>query len=358
MTSSSSNIIKKRESNFELLRIISMMMIVTLHLLFNEGILNLDALSSNYILGWSLESLFIVASNIYVLISGYFLINSHFSFKKVLKIWLSVLVYSYGISFILYFFKNDFGLVYQGSNIKLCMFPVLLGEYWFVTCYLLLFMLSPFLNTLIKNLKKNEYRNLLILLSIVFVLLKFFFPETYTFDKTGGYGIIWFIVLYFFSGYIRLHYESKLNKYVYLFGFILGSALTFICKMLFTDSKVMLLNSYSNALYNYNAPFVLFASLCLFLFFREIRIKNETVSKFINKISTATFGVYLIHEQFFARTAIWQMVNIDNNKYLILYVILYVLLIYTVCTIIELIRLFIEKIFFKGIESLRKEKVK
>lgn len=341
-------IIKKRESNFELLRIISMLMIVTLHLLSNEGILSCEVLSREYLFGWSLESLFIVASNIYVLISGYFLINSHFSFKKVIKIWLSVLVYSYGISFILYFFKDALCLTYSNANIKLCLFPVTLGEYWFVTCYLLLFIISPFLNVLVKNLKKEEFRNMLLILTIVFVLLKFFLPETYTFDKTGGYGIIWFIILYLFSGYIRLHYNLNLNKYVYLFGWFICSVLTFFIKVVFEEYNNPLLQSYSNAAYNYNAPLVLLASLCLFLFFKEIRIKNETASKFINKIATASFGVYLIHEQFFARTALWN--SISFNKTHLYNIFLWALIIYTGCTIIELIRLAIEKLFFKLIK--------
>ena len=118
------------------------------------------------------------------------------------------------------------------NNIKLCLFPVTFGEYWFVTCYLLLFILSPFLNILVKNLKKEDYKKLLMILTIVFVFLKFFIPETFTFDKTSGYGIIWFIILYLFSGYIRLHYVSNINKYVYLLGWFICSVFTFGIKII------------------------------------------------------------------------------------------------------------------------------
>lgn len=330
-----------RESNFELLRIVSMLMIVTLHLLSNEGILSLPIGDSNYNLGWILESFFIVAANVYVLISGYFSVKSKFSFKKVIKLWLTVLFYSYGITFLLYFFKSNFNLVYSLSHLKLVAFPVIFGEYWFVTIYMLLFLISPFLNVLVNNLEKKDYKRMLIILTIAMVLIKVILPTSFVFDKTGGYGIAWFIMLYLYAGYIRLHYDLKINKYIYLLTYILSSSII-ACIKIFVGSMAIEnenLNNFVGPLYDYNHILVLISSLCLFLFFKELKIKNN---KFINLISSATFGVYLIHEQFFARNVIWhnlvKVYNVLDSKYILLYIIVSVLVVYTCCTIIELLR--------------------
>lgn len=86
---------KKRLYHIESLRIVSMLMIITLHLLVFSGLLDTYknfSLTSLFI--WGLESLCFIAVNCYVLISGYFLVDSSFKFKKLFKIWIEVFFYS------------------------------------------------------------------------------------------------------------------------------------------------------------------------------------------------------------------------------------------------------------------------
>lgn len=62
----------KRNSGIDLLRIISMIMIVTLHLLGHGGILNnLEPFTSGHYSAWTLEIIAYCAVNCYALISGY-----------------------------------------------------------------------------------------------------------------------------------------------------------------------------------------------------------------------------------------------------------------------------------------------
>ncbi|EOU1923475.1 hypothetical protein DMN38_09310, partial [Clostridium perfringens] len=90
----------KRESNFELLRIISMFMIVVLHVLNHGGIYKSTNIYSNdFIIVNLIESLSIVGVNCFVLISGYFGINSRFSFRKCMKIYIQVIFYSIIINY-------------------------------------------------------------------------------------------------------------------------------------------------------------------------------------------------------------------------------------------------------------------
>ena len=70
---------KTRESNIELLRIISMIMVVVLHFFYHGEILRWTTVeSSGYLTYWSVEALAFVAVNVFVLISGYFLCLSRF----------------------------------------------------------------------------------------------------------------------------------------------------------------------------------------------------------------------------------------------------------------------------------------
>ena len=70
----------KRLANVELLRVVAMLMVVMLHYLGKGELLPVKNLHMNLTgyLAWILESLSIVAVNVYVLISGYFLVESEF----------------------------------------------------------------------------------------------------------------------------------------------------------------------------------------------------------------------------------------------------------------------------------------
>lgn len=92
---------KVRNSNFEILRIIAMLLIIAGHLTFQSGILNTD--SNNKFFAVILGSGLGVADNIFVLISAYFLTNIKFSTKRILKIYLEVWTYTVPITIIMLF---------------------------------------------------------------------------------------------------------------------------------------------------------------------------------------------------------------------------------------------------------------
>ena len=103
----------ERKYNLDLLRILSMLFIVSLHYLGVGGAFynitdgNTELLTYNYGIASLLEALSIVGVNCFVLISGYFLVNSSFKIKKALHIYLTTLFYSV-IFFIAYVIGKRF----------------------------------------------------------------------------------------------------------------------------------------------------------------------------------------------------------------------------------------------------------
>ncbi len=71
---------RKREANYELLRITAMFMVVCLHYLSHAGALTVpgESAGGTQILGDFLEALCIVAVNVYVLITGWFQSQAEF----------------------------------------------------------------------------------------------------------------------------------------------------------------------------------------------------------------------------------------------------------------------------------------
>ena len=90
-----------RNYGIDLLRIVSMLMVVILHVLGQGGVLKTSApLSVGYEIAWFLEIMCYCAVNCYALISGYVGVGSKFKYSNIVNIWLQVIWYSVGIAFV------------------------------------------------------------------------------------------------------------------------------------------------------------------------------------------------------------------------------------------------------------------
>ena len=85
----------KRNTNIEILRIISMYLIILGHSIGHSH-LNACHNSANALIINAIKIITIPATNIFVLISSYFLIDSHFKIKRICSLWLQVLFFSMG----------------------------------------------------------------------------------------------------------------------------------------------------------------------------------------------------------------------------------------------------------------------
>ena len=335
---------KKRNIGLDSLRIISMIMIVFLHYLGKGGLLDIKNTSNTYhVIYYFIEALCIISVNCYVLISGYFLIKSKFKWKKVLQLWLETLFYSISI----YFIIVVLGLKELDiKGIVKSLFPIITKEYWFIYIYIIMYILSPFLNKLINNINKKEYQKLLIILIICFSIISML-PDAYTLDSSHGYGIIWFICLYLIAGYIRIYdipNKLKLNKsfYFLLIYFIFGIIVTI--GMLASDIIGNYLGkvTFRDKFISYNNIFILIESIALFMYFKQLDIKSSKLIKVIEFIAPLTLAVYLIHEQSQLRTVLYNKILHTeicyHNPYGIFIAIGSVIAVFITCIIIEFIR--------------------
>lgn len=327
---------KERNIGLDILRILSMFMILILHLLGKSGMLVKENNNQAYYLIYNLmEALSIVAVNCYVLISGYFLIKSEFKWKKVCTLWKETLFYSIFVFIATTIVTKEFSLVLL---IKSC-FPILTREYWFINTYLLMYILSPFINKLIYALKKDELKKLIIILIIAFSIWSIL-PKHYVFDSTGGYGIVWFVCLYIISAYIRLYLENmELKASICELAYLATAVLiTVIMVILDNIGKGTLKEKFLE----YNNFLVLIESLSLFMVFRNLKVERKSFIKIIEFVSPLTLAVYLIHEQYgLSNILYYNILNMKkcyNNNYSIFIIIGYAILIFTICIFIEYIR--------------------
>ena len=86
--------VNKKEIKFEILRIISMVMIIVTHYSGHGGLANIETMSINKLIGIFLTISGNVGVNLFVFISGFFLYKSKFKVKKLIKLELEILFYS------------------------------------------------------------------------------------------------------------------------------------------------------------------------------------------------------------------------------------------------------------------------
>lgn len=142
-----------RNSNHEIMRIISMFMIVLGHILLFGGLLESSNQNVRYVCNL-IEFILIVHVNSYILVSEYYQSNS--SFKKA-KLWKIINAsWFYRIVIMLAFLTLGLISIPKQQFIK-DIFPIMMKDYWYVKLYILLYCLSPFINKMIDSFNKYEY---------------------------------------------------------------------------------------------------------------------------------------------------------------------------------------------------------
>jgi hypothetical protein len=218
------------------------------------------------------------------------------------------------------------------------MFPVIHGEFWFGTVYIALYLLSPFMNMLIKAINYKQHLSLCGVLFLIISVIPSIFPFAgNTIGTNEGYSLIWFIFLYLTAALIRMH-PITVKKRMLALGYIVMSLMVALSK--FVSGIGQLWN-----LYKYTSILVFVASLCLFMLFLQIDVKNQWPQKLIRSISSCTFGVFLIHSQYNIRENwLWSNVVMASSSVNLpswlfcLYIIVWVLIIYIGCTLLEYLR--------------------
>ncbi len=334
---------KKRQSNIELLRIISMLMIVGLHYLDKGSVLpkTTSYFTLNGYVAWGFEAFFFSSVNVFFLISGYFSLDRKFDAKKILRFWLQIVTYSLGLGIIACIIglrSFDIYVLFQ------YIFPIVTNHYWFATVYFILFVISPLISAGVNAIDQKTLKWVIGLLLVFTSFAKTFIPMLLATDNKG-YDAIWMLAVFLTGMYLKKYGLKEKSKGFYFGIYILGSLVMFlsliVIKALYT--KRGMLEDFISYGYSYNFLFCYIASVALFIGFLKIKEFNGKKAAFINKIAGATFGVYLFHEHMDVRYLWPEAFDCSDavNKPLplfILHMLLTVLVIFALGTFIEMFR--------------------
>lgn len=298
-----------RMGNLDMLRSLAMLLVVVLHYLGKGNLLGeitQESLSTTQTVAWFLEALSIVAVNVYMLISGYFVSKSSFKVSRVIGLWIQLEFYSVGIG-LLSILMGWTPMAEVDTYFLLgLLFPVSMGHYWFMTAYIYLYLLFALLAPVLKKLGKNQFQVILGLLFLVFCVVKSVVPVRFELDEMG-YDCLWYLCMFLLGAYIRRFGFPVLRRkrsclLLYLVSASGIFAVTMVLRMLYLQS-----GSFSYIIrytYEYNHILNVLAALGLFGVFLYLRLP-EGLSGFFGRIAPYTLGVYLLHENQGVRYA-WQ----------------------------------------------------
>ena len=292
----------KREGNFEVLRTVAMFLIVVYHCLTHgigdgQGFDIFSSISLSNILFSDLLLVFSsIAVNLYVMISGYFLVDLDFKLSRVVRTWSVTCFYSCVITLLF----MTLGIIpFNIVSIGKSMFPISSDAYWFVTQYIGLLILSPFLVVIARSLSYKHYILLLGAGALIFLSVIPDFPLGKRFYVAHGNSVWSFTYLFLIAGFIKHHLNRIPTPRISMFVLILSLSVL-LCEII---------GGYDHGIIhlywlNYNG-LVLILSVAVFILVRQLKVHNNMFCKVFVKVAPYTFGVYLIHDHLLVREWLW-----------------------------------------------------
>ncbi len=348
--------VKMRNSNFELMRIVSMFFIVIYHIIIHGKLLENSHGTTHFVL-YIILATCIVHVNSFILVTGYFQCKSKLKFTKVIQ--LNNSIWFYTVSIVLFFIIVK-GNTFNSTELLKTFLPISYNDYWFLTNYLILYLISPILNTVINNIDEKKFKRIIVLLLFIDSILPTLTNSSF-FNVTLGYSLYHFIFLYFVGAFLRNYpiedwyiFKKTSKKALQLISLFIFFLMAFI-NIINQSASKELLNMhpiiaevgiiFSNSFIAYNNPLVIIQTIAFFVFFSTLNLK----STFINYISTATIGIYLIHDNNNIRNVLYKFLGFNGNNYSVMIlgkILGCAILIFISCLIIELIRKFIFKLIY------------
>lgn len=266
-----------RDSNLELLRIISMFLIILIHLC--------PAIEWNY-LGGIMVAVCNMGVSCFILISGYF--GMKFSLEKLLKLEVTLITLSLVETGLLclVFPERMQGAELLEQLLK-SLLPFLSRKYWFYSCYVCVFVFSNYIQKFIDGLSKQEFKRVILLLLLIFSVA----PTLFYFEimQDAGKGLIQMFMLYLIGRYIRMYQDVSINKKAAIAGFLLLWILNAI-----SISHPIRIGSAIHSLCRDNSITNIAMAVILLYLFKDMKFS----SKVINRITVNMFAVFALENSF------------------------------------------------------------
>ena len=282
---------KTRDSNMELLRIVAMLLIMVIHAsnraLPMPNSEDIVANPSSTFLQFTARGFSIMGVDVFVMLSGWYGIRPRLS--RIGELLFQILFFGL-LCLLAKYILTGGQLPYSPIQTLLTLFILDNTSYWFIKCYLGLYLFAPVLNAFVEHATKQQFALTLC------GLFAFQFVFGWVFESTtwicAGYSLPSFMCLYLLARFMKVHHPkfTRQSRLVDLSVYLGAVAVLSV--------GVFLLRRYlglGGVLYFYNSPVVIIAAVGLLLFFSKLSFSNQA----INWLGISALSIYLTHSSNF-----------------------------------------------------------
>lgn len=289
--------IKRRDSKFEVIRIISMMFIVMYHYTlygnWSKNIMN--SFKIQFFRPWGQ-----VGVGLFVMITSYFISSKasslKLSFLRNKKLWIKTVFYSWIILILTFIFNPNYLSLKQ---VVFAIFPVIFDEYWFITSYIVLIFLLPFIDSVIQKCSKKEFEIYIGIIIIVTDVMPYIQNTNPNAPLGGIFSVGAMLAPYLIAAYIK-KYNFRLNNIKAIVIITIGVLLEYL--------SVFIMSKHNDPGRFTGGILPLIVAVGIFLLFINMRSFH---SKAINWVASGVLATYLITEHPIFRLVFWhQLLNV------------------------------------------------
>lgn len=321
-----------RQSNFELLRIVSMFLVLVIHADYFSTVQITDEIAKTHpvsvLMRYLIETMALVSVNVFILISGYFGIKVRW--RSVASFIFMVLFWRLGIMATVWIGNLIIGVGEPAHGMEVVRLMIPGYKDWFVGAYIILLFIAPMLNSYIE---KSSVRQLwkFCLLYCTFQIIFCWIADVYNSEFLNGFSVLSLIGLYVIGS--AIHKTKMRQGRTWRFGIYGYLVVSLVFGFIFWS-----INYSGRLFWSYNGLGLMIASVFLFIGFRYIKIQ----SKFINMVASSAFAVYLFHMHPLIRGYYWTVIMYLYDHYntieYIVYISLFMLAVFTFAVLVDFIR--------------------
>lgn len=327
----------KRTTGIELLKLIAMLLIVISHTgpyygtTYSPSILNLrlattdiqNLLLSFYVyLGQLGNCMFLVCS-------AYFLLDEDkVKANKVIRILADCLFFSLG--FLVIFLVTGWEI--PTTMVLKQFFPTTFEFCWFVGCYLLLYMMHPALNIIVRKVTQKSLFLINVAGVLLYSVLQMILRDSFYYTRLMG-----FILIYFLMAYCKMYMQKTTSKKKLNWAVLITSSVLLVAMVVVTNILGLYLDTFCEKILHYCVfvnPFIILIAFSAFHLCKEWKIESRVV----NVMASVTLYMYIIHENYlfanYARPAVFEYIY---QKFTYEYVALWALAFAVVCYVASLL---------------------
>ena len=348
-----------RDSRFDLLRIIAMLAILTCHftkympwrLQEMPGKLGICAILVDKVLGQLGVALFLF-------LSGWLLCDKVFQPRRVIRIIIETWCCSALVLVLTLTLRSQLSGVFisiaemlsngkQYQTILVSLMPLTKGVYWYVNAYVALLLCTPILNRIGQN---QRLTRITIAILLVIMNLHLLMPSMRFYNN-----LTYVIFLYMLGVYLKqTDAREPIGRPVQVFLCLV--CISFVVGFIYLCSTENWISSY----FGWNDQFLYglipwapaYVAMTLFRWIYRCDALKEALNRYsvlLKSGSTATFGVYLLHQQPLIRSMLFEAVGDfckmpDNRLHLVVELAFLIFVSYAVLTFVVIV---VDKLFFR-----------